>query len=641
MDPATLVRVLDAAPRVLERLLDAAGITLFVQDEALRYLLIQGASSVTAGAVLGKTDDDFLPAADSGPFNDFKRGVLTSAASARRQFTVASGRRTRQYELTVLPLSGMSGRPTGIVGLVREIADRGATARALHRATQRLRALMNAVPVGVSFSEDASCHRITGNSTLLRQFDADPLDNLSASAPEASAPGRQVRFYREGREIPASALPLQRAVAENCIIDPVELEVLLPNGRRWLAEVSGAPVHDETGQVVGGVAVTVDVTKRAHTETLLREADRRKDEFLATLAHELRNPLAPIRHAVELMKRAPTDVELCERSRMTIERQLLHMTRLIDDLLDVSRIRRDAIELDRQPLDLSAVLTDAIEMTRPYVDGAQHRLDVELPPGTLPVDGDPVRLHQVFTNILINACKYTPVGGRISVTASRDNDLICVTISDDGIGIPADVLPAVFDLFLRIDRASDVIADGLGIGLALVKRFVELHGGTVMAMSDGAGRGTRVRVCLPASLGEQVPPTSPATVPDTACAARRILVVEDNNDSAESLVLLLQMSGHEATIAADGAQTMSILGAWQPDVILMDLGLPDISGLELCRRIRGRAAGHRPLIIALTGRGQEDDRRRTAEAGFDAHLLKPVEHVAILRLIERDAELPA
>lgn len=636
MDLVTLVESLRATSAMLARLLGRADLTLFVQDRELRYLLVQCLSSATERAVLGHTDDEYLPPEAAAPLMALKRSVIASGTGVRQRVALPLHGDVRHYELTLEPICEASGRPAGILGLVFDSTQQVRTAAALDNMRSRLQALMNALPVGVSFSEDVSCHRITGNPTLLRQFDASGLDNLSASAPDAGASGRQVRFVRDGCEVRAEDLPLQRAVAENRVIDPVEMEVVLPNGRRWMAEITGAPVHDDAGKVVGGVAVTVDVTRRQHTETMLREADRRKDEFLATLAHELRNPLAPIRHAVEAMKQAPDNPDVLTQARCTIERQVMHMTRLIDDLIDISRIRRNTIELNRQALDISQVLTETIDSCRAYLDKAQHRLHLDLPPEPLPVSGDSVRLHQVFTNIVINACKYTPRGGNVSIVARREADEVVVTVRDDGIGIAADVLPAVFDLFLRIDNPSIVVADGLGIGLSLVKRFVDMHGGSVTASSDGPGRGTCLTVRLPAleaGVGPSRTPV-PSLLAPTRC--RRVLVVDDNEDGAESLAMLLQLSGHEAEVAFDGEQALSRLEHWMPDVILLDLGLPGMSGLDLCRAIRLRSPPERPLIVALTGRGHEDDRRRTVEAGFDAHVVKPVDPGMILKLISAD-----
>jgi signal transduction histidine kinase/CheY-like chemotaxis protein len=380
--------------------------------------------------------------------------------------------------------------------------------------------------------------------------------------------------------------------------------------------------------------MAADLVERKRAEDALREADRRKDEFLATLAHELRNPLAPIGNAVQVLRLQGTADPSSRRAHETIDRQLRHLVRLVDDLLEVGRITRGRIELKRERVDLQSVVAHAIETNRPLIEAAGHHLTVDLPPAPIFLDADPVRLAQVFSNLLNNACKFTAPGGRIAVLSHREDGEVVVTVTDSGAGIPPRLLASVFGLFAQVERPIDRSVGGLGIGLHLAKRLVELHGGTVVARSEGEGKGSELVVRLP------VLPGSPAVAEaraepagDRRAAARRILVVDDNRDSTESLSLLLQLGGHETEMAHEGGEAIEKAQAWHPDVILLDLGLPRMNGYDACRAIRRLPEGKDIRIIALTGWGQEQDRLETARAGFDAHLVKPVDMAALGKLL--------
>ena len=364
----------------------------------------------------------------------------------------------------------------------------------------------------------------------------------------------------------------------------------------------------------------------------LREADRKKDEFLAVLAHELRNPLAPLRNGLQVMKLAGGNAEAVEKSRTMMERQLEQMVRLVDDLLDVSRISRGKVELRRVRLDLADVLRQAVETSRPAVESGGHALTVTLPPEAVYVDADPMRLAQVVSNLLNNAAKFTDRGGRISLTAGRDGNAAVVAVADTGVGIPADKLAGVFEMFSQLDRTLEKTQGGLGIGLSLVKGVVELHGGSVTARSDGPGRGSEFVVRLPAvptpAAVERDDATGPTVVP-----RRRILVVDDNVDGAGSLATMLDLMGNETRTAHDGLDAVAAAAAFRPDVILMDIGMPRLNGFDACRRIRAEEWGKDVVLVAQTGWGLEDDRRKSAEAGFDHHLVKPVDPTALMKLL--------
>jgi len=335
------------------------------------------------------------------------------------------------------------------------------------------------------------------------------------------------------------------------------------------------------------------------------------------------------------MKMAPVSSDAFAGARDMVERQLAHMVRLIDDLLDASRVTLGKLKLQRARIDAIALLREAAEAVRPLAERMEQRLEVDLPGTSAWLDGDALRLAQAFGNLLANAVKFTPQGGRIGLAARVDGATLVATVSDDGMGIAPEQLGSIFELFVQLDRSLERNQAGLGIGLTLVRRLVELHGGTVVAESEGPGRGSRFTVRLPLGAASAAAPPDRRAMsrPATSPKRREVLVVDDNRDSAESLALLLGLSGHAVHLAHDGAEAIAAAERYRPDAIVLDIGLPGINGYEACRRIRQSRPGHDPLIIALTGWGQEDDRRRSAEAGFDAHLVKPLDVDALRRLL--------
>ncbi|HEX7383577.1 MAG TPA: ATP-binding protein [Burkholderiaceae bacterium] len=447
----------------------------------------------------------------------------------------------------------------------------------------------------------------------------------------------------------------KRIVVEDARVDP------LFEGRRDAVEAGGyraahcTPLIGRDGAVLGVMSLfdeapgvpderetrLADMMARqaaAAVEMLallraLEEADRRKDEFLATLAHELRNPLAPIRNALHLLG-ATDAAQARERLHEILDRQVNHMVRLVDDLMEASRISRGAIELRREPLDLRAVLAGAVEASRPLIDQARHTLALALPEAPLPVDGDAVRLTQVFANLLNNAARYTDPGGRIELVARPEDGSALVTVRDSGIGIAAAHLPRLFEMFGQLDRSTERAKGGLGIGLALVRRLVQMHGGSVEAASEGPGCGAKFSVRLPLAADAPVGAGDAATAPGQgAPLGRRVLVVDDNRDAADSLALLLEHLGAEVQVAHDGAAALAAFERRPADAALLDLGMPGMDGLEVARRLRALPGGERVRLIALTGWGQAADRARTHEAGFDEHLVKPVDIDALQALL--------
>jgi PAS domain S-box-containing protein len=408
---------------------------------------------------------------------------------------------------------------------------------------------------------------------------------------------------------------------------------------RWMA-YKVLRLDDEAGRPVAVATVSQDVTERRRLEDDLRalasdlaDADRRKDEFLATLAHELRNPLAPLSNSLEILKRSGHQDVSLRRGLETMERQLEQLVRLVDDLLDLSRITHNRIELRRRHVDIASVIRQAVLSAQPLAEAAGHTIDVVLPAESIHLHADPVRLTQIFGNLLNNSCKYTPRGGAIRVMAAREGTDVVVTVADTGMGIPRDKLAAIFDMFTQVDRSLEQSQGGLGIGLTLVKRLVEMHGGSVEARSAGEGQGSEFLVRLPIALGVSEASAPAESEGTTSHATQRILVVDDNQDSAESMAMLLELTGHEVYTAHDGPHALDLVERHRPDVVLLDIGLPTMSGHEVCRRIRQQPWGKEIALVALTGWGQDEDRRRSSEAGFDGHLVKPVDHTHLLALL--------
>jgi PAS domain S-box-containing protein len=392
-------------------------------------------------------------------------------------------------------------------------------------------------------------------------------------------------------------------------------QIELDGKRAWLASIN-------------------DVTELRRAEKANRDADRRKDEFLAVLAHELRGPLAPLGYALEIAKRNPKDSESVRQMGDMMRRQLGLMTRLIDDLLDVSRISRGKLELRRQEVELRDVIGQAVELSRPMIDAAEQQLTVTLPPQPLYLLADVIRLTQVFANLLNNASKFCEPKGRIWLTAEHLDGAVVVSVKDSGIGIPPDMLGRIFDMFTQVDRSKERKRGGLGIGLTLARQLVELHGGSVEALSEGAGRGSEFVVRLPCLIEGLNPETNaPSTSSPITANSRRVLVVDDNVDAANSLAMLLQMSGYQTHVAHDGIEAVEAAQTFKPDVVLLDIGLPRLNGYGAARRIREQPWGKNMLLIALTGWGQERDQQESEQAGFDAHLVKPVDTDNLMKVL--------
>lgn len=430
-------------------------------------------------------------------------------------------------------------------------------------------------------------------------------------------------------------IPPERHAEEPSILDRVrrgepiehfETVRVTKDGRRLDISLTVSPVRDAAGKIIAASKIARDISPAKRAAEALRDADRRKDEFLATLAHELRNPLAPIRNSLHILRMTSQRDPAVESVSEMIERQVNHMIRLVDDLMEVSRITRGKIELRQEPVELAAIVRNALETSRPLIDSARQQVAVTVPSEPITLNADAVRLTQVVANLLNNASKYTDAEGQIWLIAGREKEYVEIRVRDTGMGIPPDRLPEVFELFTQIDRRADRAQSGLGIGLTLARRLVELHGGTITAHSEGLGHGSEFVVRLPIHFGQFAtgaltshPRLSPVL------AQRRVLVVDDNRDAADSLTMLLRLLGAEVYTAYSGDEALQIIPTFQPAVALLDIGMPGMDGHEVARRIRQLPDCGPVTLIALSGWGQDADYRRSQSAGFHHHLIKPAD----------------
>jgi PAS domain S-box-containing protein len=519
-----------------------------------------------------------------------------------------------------------TGAARQLIGLATEITAR----KQAEMAVARLAAIVESSADGL-FSEDLDGMVTAWNPGAERIFGyrADEIVGTSI-----------MRLVPEGAQ--AAERALQREVFAGAHSKHFETLRLARDGRQFPASVTVSPLKDGAGKVVGTSRVVRDITERKQAEetlarqaTALADADRHKDTFLATLAHELRNPLATIHANVQLLRRKTDDRVVAEQSCARMERQVMVLVRLIDDLMDVSRISQDKLTLRVEPLDLVAVVKAGLESSQPSRDQRGHAVTLTLPPQPMTMEGDATRLAQVVSNLLTNAAKYSDPVSPISLTLERQGNEAMLSVRDQGIGIAPSDLPQLFKMFEQVGHASHLTQGGLGIGLHLVKRLVELHGGSVQAHSEGRGRGSEFVVRLPLERSaRQQPARSPEVGQLAPSRRRRILVADDNEDALGSLALLLEHGGHDVRTAGDGAQAWALAASFEPDVVLLDLRMPQLDGYEACRRIRALPRGATMVLVALTGWGQDEDRRRTREAGFDHHFVKPVSPAALESLLQ-------
>jgi PAS domain S-box-containing protein len=536
---------------------------------------------------------------------------------------MAKDGRRLDISVTVSPVRDATGRVVGASKVARDITARKQAEDEIRRTTQTLRTVVHASPLPIVI--------VDPNPPLVRLW--NPAAEALFGWTEAEVVGRPMPIVPDDKQTECRLY--LAAVGAGQAFNGAETRRLTKAGTTVFVSLSAAPLHDGAGRVHGILLMFTDITDRKRVEDALREADRAKDEFLATLSHELRNPLAPVRHAVQLLHlKAPPAPEV-KWALDVIDRQMHQMVRLIDDLLDVSRITRNKLDLRKERVGLADVVRSAVETSRPHLDAGGQELTVVVPPRPVYVDGDPVRLAQAIANLLNNAAKYTDRGGRIWLTAERQGSDAVVTVRDTGIGIPANMLPRIFEMFTQVDHALSRAQGGLGIGLHLVKRLLELHGGSITAYSAGPGKGSEFMIRLPVLLDSTPGPAADTSDTDPAAPASslRVLVVDDNRDSAATLGMLLRVMGNEVRTAHDGLEAVGVADEFRPDVAVLDIGLPRLNGYDVAGRIRQQPWGRTMVLIAVTGWGQDSDREQSREAGFDHHLVKPVDPAAVMKLV--------
>ena len=532
-----------------------------------------------------------------------------------------------QVSLTISPIKDDSGQVVGASKIVRDVTER----KRVEADRQMFVTLVETSTDFIGMSDLDGIPFFVNRSGLLQV-------GLTSIEQAKNTPVREFFFPEDQHWIMEEFFPQVRIQGHG------EVEVRFRNFRtgeaRWMA-YKVVTLTDANGRPKAFATVSQDVTDRRRMEDHLRalaadlkEADRRKNEFLATLAHELRNPLAPISNAVQVLRRhGSVDKETVEAASGLLQRQVAHLARLVEDLLDMSRITRGRIELRREKVELETVVRQVVEATRAQYRSMNHELTIAMPDEPVLLDADPTRLAQILGNLLTNAGKFTDRGGRVSLTVERNQGTVEIRVRDNGIGITVGDLPKVFDMFTQLDSSLERSRDGLGIGLTLVKNLVEMHGGSITVHSEGLGTGSEFLVSLPTiAEGTAEEGNGSARTTDSA-TGRRILIVDDNEDGASSLSMLLKFGGHETFIAHDGREALRLADEIRPDVILLDIGLPGMSGYQVCRQIRQEPWGRDMVLVAVTGWGQEDDRIRSREAGFDAHIVKPVDPDLLAKII--------
>lgn len=533
--------------------------------------------------------------------------------------------------LTVSPIHDASGKIVGAAKIVRDVTQEKRAAQALLESELHFRALFESSPFAVYSCDNAGAIQ-KFNARAVQLWGRVPL-------PEARYCGSYNLFLPDGTFLPPDRSPMAQVLrGEIASSRDTEMQIERPDGSRITVMVNIVPVEDERGKIIGAIDCFFDITERKqHEEALQRyanelsETDRHKNEFLAMLAHELRNPLAPIRNAIRILQLVDGDKAAGQSALSTLDRQAGQMARLVDDLLDTGRITRGKIGLRRAHEELRVLMKIAVEDFRGAYAHLDRNLEMMLPARPLYAHVDSSRLIQVISNLLSNARKFSRTGGTIALRLEKSGKHAVIRVRDDGIGLAADQIPRIFTLFTQIDTTTERSTGGLGIGLALAKNLVESHGGTIEAHSEGLGHGCEFVICLPTVAASAVPPT--AKKKTKPLRGRRILVVDDNRDAADSMAMLLQLTGNETRIAYDGKDAFSQAAKFRPDIMLLDIGLPKLNGNDVARRIRARSWGKNIVLVAITGWGQDEDRQQTVAAGFDGHLVKPVDYATLTQLL--------
>jgi PAS domain S-box-containing protein len=530
-----------------------------------------------------------------------------------------------------------SGAWIPMEGRVRLASDQGGATTVLYGIaidiTDRVEAEWSAMRQAAIFADQSDAIVVTDTQGKVREFNPAAERMLGYRSADAIGAGMDLFYRAEDGDLVRDAV--HRAVTGRWEWRG-ELVFRRQDGSEGHSEAVIKPLLDRKGNCSGAVSVNRDITERQRDAAQLRalnaqlaDADRRKDEFLATLAHELRNPLAPLRNVLEILKlRAPADPQM-QWAQQVFERQMNQVTHLVDDLMEVSRITQGRLELRREPVELGALMQDAVQAVQERLAAAGHTLDCRLPAEPLMLDADPTRLIQIITNLLNNAIKYTPDGGKLALRGERVGGEACITVRDSGIGIAAENLEKVFNMFAQLEPGLDRAQGGLGIGLALVRGLVTLHGGRISARSEGSGRGSEFAVYLPLPAAPLAPLADGPAVLQAAEEGRRVLVVDDNADGADTLQMALDMLGYQVECAYNGASALALAASFRPHAVVLDIGLPDFDGYEVAARMRAEPWGKALVLIAATGWGQDADRAAATAAGFDHHLVKPVDFLVL------------
>jgi len=566
---------------------------------------------------------------DNPVFRALKEGVIVGLAN--HTVLIAKDGTERPIDDSAAPIRCKEGEVVGCVLVFRDITERHRQEAELRDREQRFhQTVMNVSVPTLLHADDDTVLLVNQVWTDITGYSIEDIPTMGDWTEKAY-----------GDRNTTAKKYIDNLFAADTRLDNGEWIVTTATGEKRVWQFSSMPVGREPSGRRLIVSTAIDITERKRMEEQLRtlaadlsEADRRKDEFLATLAHELRNPLAPIRNGLQLIKLAGNgEAATIEQARSMMERQLTQLVRLVDDLMDVSRITRGKIELRKERVQLTAVVNSAVESSRPLIEMMGHKLMVTLPKQPMIVEADLTRLAQVFSNLLNNAAKYSDRGGHVALAVERQGSDVVVSVKDTGIGIAADQLPRIFDMFTQVDHSLEKSQGGLGIGLTLVKCLVEMHGGRVEARSDGPGNGSEFIVRLPVVVEASIPQESGDEEEKLAQSSLRILIVDDNRDGADSLGMMLRIMGNDIRTAYDGQEGVDVAGEFRPEVVLFDIGMPKLNGYEACRRIREQPWGKGIVLIAVTGWGQDDDRLRSHQAGFDHHMIKPVDPKALMTML--------
>ncbi len=610
----TLVDSLDTGYCIIEMLYDDA-------EEPVDYRFIEcnAAFERQTGLVdaLGRRMRELAPAHEAHWFQIY--GEIARTGEPMRFVREADALGGRWFDVYAFRTGAPEERRVAI--LFDDITQRRRTEHALRESEERFRGVANATPA-ILWRADAR-----GETSWV----SDRWKDVTGQPTDSTPAERSQYIHPDDRS--AAALAWEAALADGRNYE-LEMRLRCRDGNyRWFL-ARATPRRDADGCITDWYGSTTDIHDQKQAQSVLRELDRRKDEFLATLAHELRNPLAPLRNCLHVLQLANEGQVDARQLHEVMARQVTQLVRLVDDLMEVSRITRGKIVLHMDTMRLADIVDNAVETSRPLLDAAGHKLQLELPAHDVRLRADPVRLAQILTNLLNNAAKYTPPGGHIVLSARTEPGSVVIAVRDDGLGIAPDQLRTIFDLFAQSDHSIKLAQGGLGIGLTLVRSLVELHGGEVIARSAGLGRGSEFEVRLPWSPTSSEPAVTPQP-PRARSSPRplRLLVVDDNAEHTDSLAMYLRMLGHAVRTASDAASALVWRGTFDPDAVLLDIGMPGVDGYEVCRRLRAMPGGAHLAIIALSGWGQDEDRQRSQAAGFDAHLVKPADPATLVALL--------